>query len=77
VITSLLADELEDELRAVGDPQRAVGAKAYLKSDLEFIGVAAKPLREVARAFLDAHPEIDREALLELVLPCGSVRSST
>lgn len=66
--TSLLADELEDELRAVGDPQRAVGAKAYLKSDLKFIGVAAKPLREVARAFLAAHPEIDREALLELVL---------
>jgi len=42
-------EELDRELRAVGDTERAVGAKAYLKSDLEFIGVAAKPLRAVAR----------------------------
>ena len=62
-----LVGELECELRTVGDRERAVGAKAYLKSDLEFIGVAAKPLRAVARAFLADHPEIDREALLELV----------
>jgi len=38
-----------------------------LKSDLEFIGVAAKPLRSVARSFLAEHPEFDRDALLELV----------
>ena len=62
-----LTKELECELRAVGDEKRAVGAQAYLKSDLEFIGVAAKPLREVARAFLARHPEIDREILVELV----------
>ena len=62
-----LAKELECELRAVGDTERAVGAKAYLKSDLEFIGVAAKPLRVVARAFLADHPEIDRDSLVELV----------
>lgn len=62
-----LAEELERKLRGVGDSERAVGAKAYLKSDLEFIGVAAKPLREVARAFIADHPEIDRRALLKLV----------
>jgi 3-methyladenine DNA glycosylase AlkD len=62
-----LVEELENELRAVGDERRAVGAKAYLKSDLEFIGVAAKPLRAVARAFLESHPEIDREILVGLV----------
>jgi len=62
-----LVEELECELRAVGDEERAVGAKAYLKSDLEFIGVAAKPLRAVARAFLADHPGIDRGAFLELV----------
>jgi 3-methyladenine DNA glycosylase AlkD len=62
-----LAEELECELRGVGDAERAVGAKAYLKSDLEFIGVAANPLRTVARVFLVAHPEIDRDALLRLV----------
>jgi 3-methyladenine DNA glycosylase AlkD len=64
---SALVDELEGELRAVGDEERAIGAKAYLKSDLEFIGVAAKPLRAVARAFLARHPEIDRALLIDLV----------
>jgi 3-methyladenine DNA glycosylase AlkD len=62
-----LADELECELRSVGDTKRAVGAKAYLKSDLEFIGVAAKPLRVVVRAFLVDHPDLGHDALLELV----------
>jgi 3-methyladenine DNA glycosylase AlkD len=63
-----LARTLESELRAVGDAERAAGAKAYLKSDLEFIGVAAKPLREVARGFLAAHPDVDRPALIALVM---------
>lgn len=62
-----LADELECELRSVGDTERAVGAKAYLRSDLEFIGVAAKPLRVVARAFLADHPDIGHDGLLKLV----------
>jgi 3-methyladenine DNA glycosylase AlkD len=62
-----LVEELERELRAVGDKKRAVGAKAYLKSDLEFIGVAAQPLREVARSFLTDHPGIDRRQLIDLV----------
>jgi 3-methyladenine DNA glycosylase AlkD len=62
-----LVDVLESGLRAVGDEERATGAKAYLKSDLEFIGVAAKPLRAVARSFLEGHPGIDRDSLLGLV----------
>lgn len=62
-----VVEELERNLRAVGDEDRAVGAKAYLKSDLQFIGVAAKPLRAVARTFLTDHPEIDRCSLVELV----------
>jgi 3-methyladenine DNA glycosylase AlkD len=62
-----LAEKLERELRAVGGPERAAGAKAYLKSDLEFIGVAARPLRAVARTFLVDHPEIDHTSLIELV----------
>ena len=62
-----LVEELERALRGVGDAERAAGAKKYLKSDLEFIGVAAKPLRSVARVFLTDHPDIDRGALLEFV----------
>ena len=60
-------EELHRQLRTVGDDERARGAKAYLKSDLEFIGVAAKPLRVVAREFLERHPGIDHSQLTELV----------
>jgi 3-methyladenine DNA glycosylase AlkD len=65
--TNLLVEELENDLRAIGDGERAKGTRAYLKSDLEFIGVAAKPLREVVRNFLDRHPGIDRSRLTKLV----------
>ncbi len=65
--TTPLARELEAVLRAAGDGERAVGAKAYLKSDLEFLGVAAQPLRAVARAFLADHPDLDRAPLIALV----------
>ena len=63
-----LVGELERDLRTAGDPARAAGAKAYLKSDLAFIGVAAKPLREVARSFLGCYPDLGRDRLAELVL---------
>jgi 3-methyladenine DNA glycosylase AlkD len=62
-----LVRELDRDLRTVGDPARADGARAYLKSDLEFLGVAAKPLRDVARSFLDRHADLDRAHLVELV----------
>jgi 3-methyladenine DNA glycosylase AlkD len=65
--TADLIRELEAGLLSAGDPARARGAKAYLKSDLEFLGVAARPLREVARAFLDLHPELDHDQLVVLV----------
>jgi 3-methyladenine DNA glycosylase AlkD len=63
VTVSDLATALEAELRQLGDTVRAAGAKAYLKSDLEFLGVAAKPLRDAVRSCLDAHPEIGRREL--------------
>ncbi len=63
-----LAAELETELRSIGAEHRSVGAKAYLKSDLEFVGVAAKPLRLVAREFLLRHTDLDHERMIELVL---------
>ena len=62
--TEHLIRELENRLREVGEPVRARGAKAYLKSELEFLGVAARPLREVARAFLGGHPELDHDRLV-------------
>ena len=52
-IAALLRD-LDERLRASADPVRAANERAYLKSDLRFLGVSAAPLRravsEVARA---------------------------
>jgi 3-methyladenine DNA glycosylase AlkD len=50
-------------LNAAGDPVRAEGAKRYLKSELEFIGVATPPFRRVVRGALRGRPELDRVAL--------------
>ena len=61
------AETLRAALWAVRDHERAVGAKAYLKSDLEFYGVGAKPLRAVARSFLAKHSDMDRNQILFLV----------
>lgn len=60
-------EELRTALWAVHDDERATGAKAYLKSDLEFYGVGAKPLRAVARTFLEENPSMDRDELIQLV----------
>ena len=45
----MLQARLIRELRAVGEPARAAGAQAYMKSQMPFIGVAATPLRRVCR----------------------------
>lgn len=58
---------IEATLRPLGIPERAEGAKAYLKSDLDFLGVATPPLRASARAWLREHPDLDRAFLLGLV----------
>lgn len=43
------ADLITDELRAVAKPERAAGEKAYLKSDLEFLGASVWEIRRVGR----------------------------
>ena len=61
-----LADELEARLREIGTPQRAVGEKAYLKSDLDFTGTLVSDTRAEVRR-LDADLRLDHERLVELV----------
>ncbi len=39
------AADLEHALRALGSAERAVGARAYLKSDLEFTGTPVPVIR--------------------------------
>jgi alkylated DNA nucleotide flippase Atl1/3-methyladenine DNA glycosylase AlkD len=54
-------------LRPLGTARRSAGAKAYLKSDLEFFGVDTPALRREARAWLRAHRGAGRAALTSLV----------
>jgi 3-methyladenine DNA glycosylase AlkD len=62
-----LAARLEERLRAQGTAQRAVGAKAYLKSELEFLGVDTESLRREVKRLLREAAGLDRAGLLALV----------
>lgn len=50
-----------------GVPERAAGAKAYLKSDLHFYGVTVPFIRQAAREFRRRHRDLGRAELLALV----------
>jgi len=54
---------VESALQAAADPARAVNERAYLKSDLEHIGVRVPAIRKIAAAV----PVADRAELLALV----------
>lgn len=58
-----LADAIEARLRAVGTPKRAEGEKAYLKSDLAFIGVMVSEIRATIRELV---PRMDHDCLVAL-----------
>ncbi len=59
------ADEIESRLRAAGTPKRAIGEKAYLKSDLEFTGTLVSETRAVVRRF-DSDLALDHDGVIEL-----------
>jgi 3-methyladenine DNA glycosylase AlkD len=61
-----IADEIESRLRAAGTAKRAIGEKAYLKSDLEFTGTLVSETRAVVRR-IDAELGPDHDPLIELV----------
>jgi len=50
-------------LRAAGSPARAIGQKAYLKSDLRFWGTGQDSIRAAVREYCDAHPGLTRPEL--------------
>ncbi len=67
---------LEDRGNAV----RAEGAKAYLKSELHFIGVDAKGIRAAAREVFERNPGADHDGSLALVralwdAPCFEMKA--
>jgi 3-methyladenine DNA glycosylase AlkD len=55
------------ELRRHRNPARAPAEKAYLKSDLEFLGVGLPAMREAVRAIKRQNGGLDRERLVALV----------
>jgi 3-methyladenine DNA glycosylase AlkD len=61
-----IVTELETELRAVGTPERAASEKAYLKSDLEFLGATVWQTRTVVKASAAA-TSLDHDSLLRAV----------
>jgi 3-methyladenine DNA glycosylase AlkD len=50
-------------LRRAGSAARAVGEKAYLKSDLRFWGTSQDSIRVAVREYCDAHPDLTRAEL--------------
>jgi 3-methyladenine DNA glycosylase AlkD len=61
-----LADLLTDELRAVGDPDRAVQEKAYLKSELEFFGESVWEIRRVTKALVSGAKPLAHDDMVAL-----------
>ncbi|HEY2278778.1 MAG TPA: DNA alkylation repair protein [Streptosporangiaceae bacterium] len=57
------ADKIAAELRAAGQPERAVTEKAYLKSDLNFFGVGVPAARAIVRSWCRAHPDLGHDEL--------------
>jgi 3-methyladenine DNA glycosylase AlkD len=61
------ARDIEQRCKAAGNAERAVGERAYLKSDLEFYGVSVSEVRHVAKAFVTAHPDLTHDELAALI----------
>jgi 3-methyladenine DNA glycosylase AlkD len=57
---------LEQQLRRVGSPNRAVNEKRYLKSDLDFLGVPAPTIRALVKTWLREHAGLGHEDLTRL-----------
>ncbi|MBI5609740.1 MAG: DNA alkylation repair protein [Deltaproteobacteria bacterium] len=65
-----LLHHLLAELTDRADPERAVGAKAYLKSDLRFLGVAVPDLREATLRHCQTAGKLDARQLREFAELC-------
>jgi len=58
--------EIRRGLEPLGNPERAVREKTYLKSELTFLGTGIPAVRRFARQFAQAHPELDPAGLRDL-----------
>ena len=51
-----MIDEIRTELRARANPEKAEGMRAYMKSEMPFLGIQKPGREEIARAVFGAHP---------------------
>src|SRR5438128_4348469 len=58
--------QIDAALRRHRNPARGVTEKAYLKSDLEFLGVGLPAMRAVLRSIGQQHRVLDRRGLIQL-----------
>lgn len=56
-----LVREVRSALAAAGDPERAAGQQAYMKSAMPFHGVTSPELRRIVNPLLRAHTPTDRQ----------------
>jgi len=61
-----IAAAIDVELRRNRNPARAPAEKAYLKSDLDFLGVGLPQMRQIVRAVKRADDRLDRRQLVSL-----------
>jgi 3-methyladenine DNA glycosylase AlkD len=61
-----IADGLEARLQAAGTPERAASEKAYLKSDLAFLGVRLGEIKAAVRDHLRAGDDLGHDELVGL-----------
>ncbi len=62
-----LANRIVDGFTPHGSPARAVAEKAYLKSELDHLGVGVPKVRSVVRAAAKAQPELAHDELITAV----------
>lgn len=54
------------QLHGLGTPERAEGEKAYLRSELQFVGTGVPAMRAITKAWLKAHPGIEHDDLFAM-----------
>lgn len=52
---AVVADRLRQQLAAAGTPQRAEAERAYLKSELQHLGVSVPAMRAIVKSWLKSH----------------------
>jgi 3-methyladenine DNA glycosylase AlkD len=62
-----LATRITEDLRKVGTAARAAQEKAYLKSDLGFLGVSVPDMRRIAKQVRADQPNLGHDGLIDLV----------